>query len=254
MPSLRIAHRGWHGRHPENTLEALLEAYTQGCDMVEFDVQLSKDGEPIVFHDDDCRRMCGLDAPIHSLTREEIRRIPIRRDNEEWAIPELRRFLAVLGDKPYYLEMKVPRAKAEDHAYLDSLAAATLEVLGDFPRHPQTFLASFHLPLLRRVRLLDPRMPLVPIFENHRDFSRYWKHVQAGGALELAGVAYFSLPWAAYRRVIGMPDAFPPADLPRSKLLVWNIEGYSRLCEAALEGVGGLVSDDGPSLIRLPSE
>ncbi len=254
MPPLRIAHRGWHDGHPENTLEALLEAYSHGCDMVEFDVQLSRDGEPVIFHDDDCKRMCGLDKPLHSLTFDEIRHTPIRRGDREWSIPHLRRFLEAVGDKPFYLELKVPRAKVNDDAYLQQLAKATMDVVGDFPRHPQTFVASFHVPLLNRVRDRYPRMPLAPIFENFRDFSRYWRSAEPGAALNVAAAAYYSLPWAAYRRVIANPEKFPPADLPRSKLLVWNIMGYSKMCEASLEGVGGLVTDDGPSLIRLPSE
>ena len=46
----KVAHRGWHKVHVENTLEAFRAAYDAGCDMVEFDVQLSRDGVPVVFH------------------------------------------------------------------------------------------------------------------------------------------------------------------------------------------------------------
>ncbi len=220
--------------------------------MVEFDVQISADGQPVIFHDDDCKRMCGIDRQLHSMTVDEIRSLRIRRGDREWSVPTLRQFLEAVGNKPYYLELKVPGSRAKDDAYLRQLAAAALEVLGDFPRHPQTFVASFHLPLLRGVRALEPRVPLAPIFENYRDFSRYWR--RAGAAFEIADATYFSLPWAAYRRVVSNPDTFSPVELPHSKLLVWNIMGYSRLCEAALEGVGGLVSDDGGGLVRLPSE
>ena len=55
---LRLAHRGdWRGA-PENSLEALLAATRiPGCDGVEFDVRLSRDGVPVILHDETLRRV-----------------------------------------------------------------------------------------------------------------------------------------------------------------------------------------------------
>src|SRR5229473_4645360 len=51
MPTLNFAHRGGAGLYPENTLAAFRDAVARGCDGAELDVQLSKDGEVVVFHD-----------------------------------------------------------------------------------------------------------------------------------------------------------------------------------------------------------
>src|SRR5207244_10861016 len=48
---LNSAHRGARAVAPENTLEAIARAAELGADMVEIDVHLSTDGEPIVTHD-----------------------------------------------------------------------------------------------------------------------------------------------------------------------------------------------------------
>ena len=48
---LNIAHRGGAGLFPENTLAAFRDAVARGCDGAELDVQLSKDGEVVVYHD-----------------------------------------------------------------------------------------------------------------------------------------------------------------------------------------------------------
>ena len=48
---LNIAHRGGAALHPENTLAAFRDAVERGCDGAELDVQLSRDGEVVVFHD-----------------------------------------------------------------------------------------------------------------------------------------------------------------------------------------------------------
>ena len=50
---LNIAHRGFSGKYPENTRCAFIAAIEEGnCDAFEADVHLSKDGEPVIFHDD----------------------------------------------------------------------------------------------------------------------------------------------------------------------------------------------------------
>jgi len=51
MTPLNIAHRGGAALYPENTLAAFRDAVARGCDGAELDVQLSRDGEVVVFHD-----------------------------------------------------------------------------------------------------------------------------------------------------------------------------------------------------------
>ena len=65
------AHRGASAYAPENTLEAFLLAAEQGADGVELDVQLTKDGIPVVFHDWDLKRAAGVDRKIRDCTFEE---------------------------------------------------------------------------------------------------------------------------------------------------------------------------------------
>lgn len=48
-----IAHRGFSGKYPENTMLAFQKAIeTDGCDGIEMDVHLSKDGEVVIIHDE----------------------------------------------------------------------------------------------------------------------------------------------------------------------------------------------------------
>ena len=54
-----FAHRGASGYAPENTLDAFLLAIEQGADGIELDVQLSKDGVPVVIHDETVDRVTG---------------------------------------------------------------------------------------------------------------------------------------------------------------------------------------------------
>ena len=66
MPLDRIkiyAHRGAMRTSPENTIEALLRAQQEGVDGIEFDVQLSADGELFLFHDENALRVSLSGAP-----------------------------------------------------------------------------------------------------------------------------------------------------------------------------------------------
>ncbi len=72
LPRLQ-AHRGyWVGGAQENTLEAFREARKQGYVMFECDVQLSKDLVPIVFHDQDLKRVAKRDVTVAELTAKEL--------------------------------------------------------------------------------------------------------------------------------------------------------------------------------------
>lgn len=59
-----VAHRGYAGRYPENTLSAVEAALRAGVRHVEVDVQLTADGVPVLFHDDALRRTTGRPGRI----------------------------------------------------------------------------------------------------------------------------------------------------------------------------------------------
>ena len=59
-----VAHRGYPRRYPENTLLSLLAALEAGAEFVEFDVQMTADGVPVLLHDADLRRTGGADLEV----------------------------------------------------------------------------------------------------------------------------------------------------------------------------------------------
>lgn len=76
VPEL-IAHRGASKQHPENTLIALESALNSGATYIEFDVQLCKDGIPVVIHDSNLLRTTGIDKSIFDITSLEAQQIPV---------------------------------------------------------------------------------------------------------------------------------------------------------------------------------
>lgn len=106
-----VAHRGASHEAPENTLAAFKRAWALGCEGVELDVRLSKDGEVVVFHDETTLRIGGVDRPVEEQTLAELRAIDvgawkhIRYQGER--IPTLAEALATIpGGRTMFVEIK----------------------------------------------------------------------------------------------------------------------------------------------------
>lgn len=67
-----IAHRGYSSAYPENTRAAFVGALAAGVDYIETDVQMTKDGQAILFHDDTLERITGTEGKIGDYTYEEL--------------------------------------------------------------------------------------------------------------------------------------------------------------------------------------
>ncbi|MDR1901011.1 MAG: glycerophosphodiester phosphodiesterase [Treponema sp.] len=68
-----VAHRGYSGLYPENTMTAFKKAAEAGADEIELDVQLSKDGAVVVIHDESLKRVTGQTGWVRDFTLEELR-------------------------------------------------------------------------------------------------------------------------------------------------------------------------------------
>jgi glycerophosphoryl diester phosphodiesterase len=78
------AHRGAMATHPENTLAAFHEAIKKGAHMIEFDVYLTKDNQPVVIHDATVDRTTNGKGRVSDLTLKEIRQL----DAGSWKSPD----------------------------------------------------------------------------------------------------------------------------------------------------------------------
>lgn len=74
-----IAHRGYHKKEdniPENSLPAFQRAIDHNFN-IELDVQLTKDGKVVVFHDHNVKRMCGVDKAVEKFTYDEFSKLKL---------------------------------------------------------------------------------------------------------------------------------------------------------------------------------
>ena len=107
---VHYAHRGLFNNEtdaPENSLKAIRKAVEAGYG-IEFDVQLSKDDIPVIFHDASLKRMCNVEGKVWEYTSEELQKMKLA-DSEE-TIPTFEQVLGAVGGKvPLIIEYKMDR-------------------------------------------------------------------------------------------------------------------------------------------------
>lgn len=101
------AHRGFSAVYPENTLLAVKEAVELGVDLIEVDVYMSKDGIPVIAHDQHLERCSSGTGLVHQHTLAELKQLDfgVHRGAayEGLRLPTLRQFLEFMRDYPEVL-------------------------------------------------------------------------------------------------------------------------------------------------------
>lgn len=137
LSGLYIAHRGLHDAEndiPENSILAFGKAVEMGF-AIENDIHLTKDGEVVVFHDDDLNRMCGVSGRPEDMTLTALKEL--RLGNTEEKIPTLRECLDIVDGKvPLLIEFKIRNGSA------DPLCEAAENVLKEYKG--KYFVQSFY--------------------------------------------------------------------------------------------------------------
>ena len=101
---LNIAHRGFRSRYPENTMLAFKKAVEAGCDGIEFDVHLSKDGEAVIIHDETVDRTTDGTGLVGQKTYRELKALNAAKPHPETVdfapIPSLREYFEYMAEQP----------------------------------------------------------------------------------------------------------------------------------------------------------
>jgi len=108
-----IGHRGWKAKYPENTILGFRKAIEAGANMIEFDVQLTRDTHLAVFHDQTAKRVCGRNINIGRADRPELEQLKVFDSDEN--IPFLDQvFDTFTTDVNYYVELKTYKLTTEE--------------------------------------------------------------------------------------------------------------------------------------------
>ena len=139
-----LAHRGGADESAENTLESFEYSISLGCKFIETDVQVSSDGVPYIFHDDDLKRICNIEKRFDSLSSKEIDQIRIFGDHK---IPKLIETLYTFPTTSFQIDFKT-----------NKVVKPALEVIEDANALNRVCIASFNSKRLMEVRTSFPNL------------------------------------------------------------------------------------------------
>ena len=104
---LVIAHRGYSGKYPENTMIAVQQAIAVGADAIEMDLQLSSDGEIVVIHDEFLDRLAGCEGFVYNSTLSELQSLDVGSWKEDTfkgaSIPTFREVCSEIGPQCLFM-------------------------------------------------------------------------------------------------------------------------------------------------------
>ena len=160
-PAWVVGHRGAPRRARENTLDSLDWAESLGADAVEFDLRQTRDGEAVLFHDEDIV-LGGQRVPVRSFTSREIERLQLPSEFGDYRIPRLEEvFHRFSHDLRYVIEVKTSGS-----TQLALMARRVAALAATFGVRPRCLVASFDAEFLRRMREADPEIATSFIFDH----------------------------------------------------------------------------------------
>lgn len=165
-----IAHRGFSGIAPENTLAAFEAAIAHEADSIEFDVQLSADGVPMVIHDATLLRTTGVPGKVRKKTLEQLK----LRDAGSWfsyrfrseRIPTLKEVLRTVTGLKKFLYMEVKTHSQWSDEQIDEL----IDLIIEEGWENRCIVASFNARFIDRVRERSLNLSLGYIVANRHAF------------------------------------------------------------------------------------
>ena len=169
---LIIAHRGASAHAPENTLSAFRMAVDAGADGIEFDVQLAKDGVPVVIHDPRLDRTGLRSGNVSDFTSKELAEFDVgtwfnakypKRSNSDFAresIPTLTQTLQMLETFCGLIYIELKTDKADFH----KLTKAVCDIVRDSPLFARIILKSFTPAAIPDIRHQLPDVQTAALF------------------------------------------------------------------------------------------
>ncbi len=224
------AHRGASKIAPENTMAAFSAAVELGADGLELDIHLSRDGIPVVIHDESLERTTDGRGLVADTSLEQLQQL----DAGGWFSPDF------MGEPlPTIAEvLSAFSGKLSLNLELKEFSAG-VEVLSLLRQHSaaEVVISSFDYDLLKGLRSLDEALPLAVLFDDGS-----WRQA-VRLANEISACAFHPADNLVCRRMVA---ACRKLALPVS---VWTVDREEQARSLVRMGVSGLFTND-PGALR----
>lgn len=173
---INYAHRGASEYRPENTLISFRYGIEQGANGIELDLQETKDGKIVIFHDDTIDKKSNGVGKISDYTLEEL----LKFDFGAWKGAEFagtpiclfedfaREFLGL--DLTFAIEIKAPNIEKQ-----------SLEIIEKYKKHDNIYISSFQYDILKATRMIDKNIKISWLIQESITKDNIMKLLEIGG-------------------------------------------------------------------------
>lgn len=232
-----VAHRGFSATAPENTMAAFDLALKAGANMLEMDVMLTADGQPIVFHDYRLGRTTSGAGLVRSSMAGQIRSL----DAGAWFDEKFRGEQVPFLDE--VLEMAKGRIKLNielKHRRHDGVAQLVERCVKTVERHrmsDEVMFTSFNLEALRLLHYSKPHMRFAPLYRHNLNPTPRSFPLQYGAQGVVLNHLFLNGTVVRRFHSLGL------------EVFVYTVNGRRRIEKMISIGVDGVISDN-PSAVR----
>ncbi|HEY7413593.1 MAG TPA: glycerophosphodiester phosphodiesterase [Ktedonobacteraceae bacterium] len=237
----RVAHRGGSHLAPENTMAAFRHALTMPIDAIELDVQMSRDGQAVIFHDNTIERLSDGEGNILDLDFAFLRSLNVAAHfSDGWPqreyIPTLREVLALVRNRVHtYIEMKASKRDGV-HGRYPHIEEAVVREIRMAKAIDQVTIISFDWQLLHTVKQLEPDL------ETGVNVSADMWSGDNVDAL-IAQVNEIGCHWINMDYKLATEAVVKEAHRHHLKCSLWTVNALDEMRRLASLGVDALISD-----------
>lgn len=153
-----FAHRGFSGNYPENTMIAFKKAVEVGADGIELDVQLTKDEEVVIIHDETIDRTTDGRGAVSSYNYEELKKFDASfKFKGEFGInpiPTLREYFEYIKDKDIVTNIELKTGVKE---YL-GIEEKVWKLIKEYKLEDKVIISSFNHFSILRMKKIAPNL------------------------------------------------------------------------------------------------
>ncbi|HHY78926.1 MAG TPA: glycerophosphodiester phosphodiesterase [Thermoanaerobacter sp.] len=238
MKPLVIAHRGDSRNAPENTLASFKRALEMGADGIELDVQLTKDGQLVVIHDERVDRTTDGIGFVKDFTLKELKRLDagIKFDKKFAGerIPTLNEVFELIGHKNFIINIEIKSGVV----LYPGIEEKLVEAIKDYDFEEKVVISSFNHYSLRDVKRIAPEFKIGLLYQC--GLVEPWH-------MAIRMKAYSLHPF--YFNII--PELVEGCKKNNIKLFPWTVDRKEDMEMMIKAGVDAIITDDPQTLMNL---
>ena len=217
-----IGHRGFLDKGVENTISSLHEAVNVGSDLVEIDVQQTKDGEFVVFHDKTLRRLAGRTENVYNMRLEELMNITVSSEGNTDKIASLDQML----NESKKLKVKL-LIELKIHGYeTDDFIKKLVSKLEQYSSLESHYIQSNEVSLAIAIHAYEPRLKVGTV------------HGVAIGSLPDYGLDFVAIEQSFVTRSI-----LSQAKKQSLEVFVWTVNTSDSIQKLLIANVDGIITN-----------